>query len=167
MGDQPAASRALSIRVFLVVLSSTTSPISYSGGGQTHFGYPLISRRAGGSLLQVKHVVVSEAIRKLLGRLEQLVGNGSNLGASNAWWTDDDARMSFLLADGFAGKENKMSSVAGDQAPALSRCVPQLVSVGQLDVPHLERAYRIDASPTKPLSDPRREVFVEVEPHAR
>ena len=119
------------------------------------------------TVLQVKHVVVSEALRKLLGCLDQPVGDGPNLGSSNARWTDDDAAMRLLLADGFAGKDNKMSSVAGDQAPALSRCVRQLVSVGQLDVPHLERADRIDASPTKPLSDPRRKVFVEVEPHAR
>ena len=74
--------------------------------------------------------------------------------------------MGFLAGDGFLGENNEMTSISGDQTPALPPGVGKLFSVGHLDVSHVVSADCVEPPIAEAFSDSWRKVFVQIELHA-
>ncbi len=64
-----------------------------------------------------------------------------------------------------ASNHREIPHVGGDEHPPFGDDVPKLCSIIETSITDFERAYGVDSPRPEDLSDLRREILVEVEPH--
>ena len=66
-----------------------------------------------------------------------------------------------------SARHGKVARIAGDETTPLGSGERELLAIGELHFSNFVGADRIDVPSTKPLSDSRGEILVEIELHAR